>query len=99
MANVRVTMSVSGFTDVEASEGLPDLLDEFRQRPWILRPTAAWDANRKLILVAVEYESDDAEGCRLAAHDEVRDCVIACFKFQDQIAFKIEDSCYAPSAQ
>ena len=71
MANVRVTMTVSGFTQAEARGGLPDLLDEFQHRPWILRPTAVWDADRNLLVITVEYESDDIEGCRLAAHDEV----------------------------
>jgi len=92
-------MIVTGFTEAEALVGLPDLLDEFQHRPWILRPTGVWDADRKLLVIAVEYENDNIDGCRIAARDEVWDCLVACIQFSsNEISFEIENCSYAPVA-
>src|SRR5690349_17912361 len=99
MASVRVTLTVSGITEVEVRNGLPNLLDEFQQRPWIITPNAKWDTDRKLVVISVEYENSDIEGCKRAALDEVRDCLIACIQFSsEKISFEIEDTCSTPIA-
>jgi hypothetical protein len=99
MANVCVTMTVSGITEAEAHNGLPDLRDEFQHRSWIIMPTAKWDVGRKLIAITVGYGSGDIDACKQAAQSEIWDCVIACIQFSsDKISFEIEDACYAPIA-
>ena len=99
MLHVRVTMTVTGFTEAEARTGLPDLLDEFQQRPWIVSPTTSWDTDRDCLVITIHYESDDIEHCKLAATDEIWDCVIACVPFSsEKISFTIEDSSHAQVA-
>lgn len=79
--------------------GLPDLLDEFDARPWIIRPTASWDATRRRLVVSVAYEGEDVEHFRGAASDEVWDCVLACLDFSsDEIQFDVDKSAVVDSA-
>ncbi len=93
MPLVRTRISVSGFTEAEVRAGLADLLDEFGERPWIIRPVATWDAERGRLVVTTHYEGEDAEACSRAASDEVWDCVIACIHFSSEgIHLDIEDS-------
>jgi hypothetical protein len=73
MPLVRTRISVSGFTEAEIRGGLADLLGEFRERPWIIRPAASWDAERGRLVVITHYEGEDADACGLAASDEVWD--------------------------
>jgi hypothetical protein len=99
MAITRVTLTVHGFTEAEVQAGLTDLLDEFRRRDWIVSPSASWDVARKCLVISAGYDCDDIDGCRLAAKDEVWDCVIACLQFSsEEISFTIEDASYAPAA-
>jgi hypothetical protein len=93
MPRVRLRISVSGFTEAEARAGIPDLLAEFRERPWLLRTSARWDDHRGRLVVTVEREGDDRDFWAEANFDEVRDCVIACVNFSSEgIHFDLEDS-------
>jgi hypothetical protein len=84
MRIVTSTISVSGFTDAEAAEGIPHLIEEFQHRPWMLNPAAHWDAERSRLVITVGYAGDDREAAVAAATDEVWDCVIACLNFSSE---------------
>ena len=99
MAFVRTRISVSGFTAAEVRDGLADLLDEFRERPWILHPTAYWDASRRLLVVTTHYEGADPDRGGRAASDEVWDCVIACINAAKGLRFKVEESAVVAKAE
>jgi len=72
---------------------LPDLLAEFGERPWLLKPSASWDADCGRLVVTIEREGDDPHRCGEATFDEVWDCVIACIDFSSEgIHFDIEES-------
>lgn len=93
MPFVRTRISVSGFSEAEVVCGLADLLAEFRERPWIIRPTASWNADRGRLVVTTHYEGDDVDYFGRAASDEVWDCVIACIDFSSEgIQFDLEES-------
>jgi len=93
MPLVRTRMSVSGFTEAEVRDGLDHLLAELRERPWIIRPAASWNADLGRLVVTTHYEGDDPDGCSRAASDEISDCVIACLQFaSDGIHFDVEES-------
>lgn len=95
---VQVDISVRGLTEAEARSGLPDLLDEFRQRPWLLRPRACWYSARGCWSIGVDYEGHDKDLCERAVFDELWDCVAACFPSVSDIQFKIEGTGFAPVA-
>jgi hypothetical protein len=91
VALVRVSVLVSGFTEEEASLGIPSLVDEFQHRPWIIDPNAVWDGDRARLVVRVHYEGEDVEYFSRAAVDEVWDCVIACISFAGEgIDFELD---------
>jgi hypothetical protein len=96
MSFVRTRISVSGFSEQEARNGLPHLFDEFSHRPYLLKPDAYWDEPRQRLVVIVAYEGDDPRiegGVGGALFDIVWDCVIACLDFtSDGIHFDIEES-------
>jgi len=93
MPLVRTRIAVSGLTEAEVRSGLADLLAEFRERPWIIRPAAAWDAERGRLVVTTHYEGDDGDHLGRAASDEVWDCVIACLGFSSVgIHFDVDES-------
>ena len=98
MAFVHVDISARGFTEAEARSGLPDLLDEFQHRHWLVRPTAVWDAARCCLAIGIDYEGHDTKLCGQAVLDEVWDCVIACLQSASDIHFKIDDSRITPVA-
>src|SRR5260370_25713050 len=54
MDHLRMKLAVSGLTDVEATEGLPHLLDEFQQRPWLLKVAASWNSDGGNPMVQVQ---------------------------------------------
>lgn len=93
---IRMRITISGFKEDEVRQGLPDLLDEFRQRPYLLKPEAYWDEARQRMVVTVACEGDDPRiegGVGGAIFDNVWDSVIACLNFtSDGIQFDIEDS-------
>ena len=96
MDHVRTRVSVTGFNEAEVREGLPHLIEEFSQRPWLLKTEAFWDGERSRLVVTVEAKGSDARvdgGVGGANLDEVWDCVIACFNFtSDGIHFDVESS-------
>ena len=93
MPRVRTRISVVGFTEAEVRNALADLLAEFRERPWIIRPAAFWDAKRTRLVVTTHYQGDDADYLGRVAADEVWDCVIACIDFSSEgVHFDLEES-------
>jgi len=99
MTLVRTRISVAGFSEAKVRDGLDHLLAEFRERPWIIQPTASWDAERGRLVVSSHYEGDDADGLGRVASDEIWDCVIACFNFASEgIHFDIEESAIVPKS-
>ncbi len=93
MILVKTRISISGFTEAEARDGLGDLHQELQQRHWIIRPDAYWDAGRSLVVVTTHYEGTDVDSVCRAASDEVWDCVIACLNFSsEEIQFTVEES-------
>jgi hypothetical protein len=84
MSRVRTKISVAGFNDAEIAESLRDFLAEFRGRPWLMNPQAEWDAERELLMVAVETEGDDPKLESEGVSDEIWDCVIAYFNFSSE---------------
>lgn len=84
----KVKISVSGFTKAQVEEGLPYLLGEFRQRPWLFETQAYWDESTNKLVTIVGYDLD----IRLeeGVIDEIGDCVIATIQFDKEIKFDIE---------
>jgi hypothetical protein len=84
----KVKIKISGFTQVQVQEGLPDLLDEMGSRPWLFDSQAFWDdsINKLVIIVGYEFEERLEDG----AFDEISDCVIATMNFDKKITFDIE---------
>ena len=81
---VRVKIGVLGFTEHEAEDGLPLLLEEFKHHPWLLTPEAKWDELNKQIEIMLEIEDMPPEIAREFAFDEVWDCVIATINFSSE---------------
>jgi hypothetical protein len=98
MAFVHIDISVRGFTEAEARNGLPDLVDEFQQRHWLFHPTAVWDVTRSCLAIGIGYEGHDMKLCERAVLDEVQDCVVACLQTASDIHFEIDDSRFIPAA-
>jgi hypothetical protein len=99
MPLVRTNISVLGFNEAEVRSGLHDLVAEFAERPWIIRPSAHWDTERGRLIVTTHYEGDQPERDSQAALDEVWDCVIACLSFSSEgIHFDIDDFSLIPDA-
>jgi hypothetical protein len=96
MSRVRTRVVVTGFNEAEAKAGIPHLLAEFRQRPWLLAYDAEWVGNESKLVVSVESEGDSLQiqGGTAGGHlDEVWDCVIACLNFSsERIQFEVEES-------
>lgn len=96
VTRVRTQVSISGFTEREARDGLDDLRAELAQRPWLLDPSVAWDNGRQCLVVAVTNESASKKffsRTTAAAEDEIWDCVIACLDFStDGITFTVDSS-------
>jgi hypothetical protein len=96
MSRVRTRIAVTAFTEAEASEGLPHLLKELGQRPWLLAYDAKWVTDGAKLDVWVESQGNSLQvhGGTTGAHlDEVWDCVIACLNFSsERIYFEIEES-------
>jgi len=84
----KVKISVTGLTRAQAEEGLPYLIDEYHQRPWLFETEAYWDetTNKLITIVGYDLEIRLEEG----ALGEVRDCVIATMQFDREIKFCVE---------
>jgi hypothetical protein len=100
MSRIRTRVSITGFNEAEVGAGLPHLIEEFGQRPWLLKTDAFWDGGRSRLVVTVQREGDDAriEGGDGGANlDEIWDCVIACVNFTSKgIHFDVEASEVVP---
>ena len=97
MGFVHVNISIRGITEAEARSGLPNLLDEFRHRHWLLNPSAVWDTTLARLTVAIDYKGDDPKLCGQAVLDEVRDCLVATVQTESDIHFEINDSRLVPA--
>jgi len=84
----KVKIIISGFTKTQVEDGLPSLLNEFGQRPWLFNTQAFWDdsINKLVIIVGYEFEVNLEDG----AFDEISDCVIANMNFDNKIEFDIQ---------
>ena len=90
MLHNLITIQVTGFTQTEAQAGLPDLLAEFGERPWLLNPLATWDEASQSILIQIERAQEDGDRNGEGTLDEVWDCVIATIDFSSpKITFRI----------
>jgi len=84
----KVKISIAGFTRAQVEEGLPDLLNEFKRRPWLFDAQAFWDDSENKLVTIIGYELN----VRLeeGAIDEVSDCVLATMQFDKKIDFDIQ---------
>src|SRR5205085_12350735 len=99
MSLIQTRISVSGFTEIEVRDQLAGLVDELRQRSWIIKPAASWNPNRERLVITTHYEGTDVDAVTRAASDEIWDCVIACMNFSSQgIQFTIDGSSIVPYA-
>ena len=98
MVHIRVIIVVRGPTKAEVAAGLPGLLDEFKQRDWLTRVSASWDASRGGLAITIECEGQDATLCGDTILDEVRDCVVACLESSTDICYDIAESSFTSVA-
>jgi hypothetical protein len=84
----RVRIKISGFTQTQVEQRLPDLREEIGKRPWILDSQAFWDRSINKLVIMVGYEFQERLEDR--AFDELSDCVIATLDFDEKIAFDME---------
>lgn len=84
----KVKVTVSGFAKEQIVEGLPALLDEFKNRPWLLEAEAYLDEANKLLIVIAGHEIDFRIEDR--TFEEVFDCIFATMNFDKKINFDIE---------
>jgi len=98
MVRIRVIIVVLGLTKAEATAARPSLLDEFKQRDWLTRVSASWDASRGGLAVTLDYEGNDATLSGEAILDEVRDCVVSCLQASTDISFEIAESSFTSVA-
>jgi hypothetical protein len=54
-----VKVSISGFTKTQVEDGLPSLLYEFGQRPWLFSTQALWEDSINKLVILVGYESEE----------------------------------------
>ena len=95
MKRIQTSISVSGLSQREAEEGIPDLLEEFSERPWLLSTAAKWDAERERLVLTIEREGESLAvqgGDTGATLDEAWDCVIACIATEADIEFHVDSS-------
>ncbi|MDQ2692261.1 MAG: hypothetical protein M3Y68_09535, partial [Chloroflexota bacterium] len=52
----KVKIKISGFTKAQVENDLPDLLNEIRNRPWLLASQAFWDDSISKLVIIVGYE-------------------------------------------
>ena len=93
---VLTQVSVSGFTEEEAADGLLDLLDELNARPSLHQPKVHWDPRRQRLVIAVARDGDDPAiqgGDGGANYDEISDCLWACYSFPERgIELHVDES-------
>jgi hypothetical protein len=81
---IRTRIGVDGFTESEATEGLPYLLSYLQERSWLLEPKAVWDREASRIIVETKVEGSDPNTSAQATLDDVWDCVIAAIHFSSE---------------
>lgn len=82
----RVTVSCTGVTKDEAVSGVPDILEEFRERPWHENVSCHWYANKLLFTAENDYDSIGD-----AVLDEFSDAVHACISWSaEEVHFAVE---------
>ncbi len=103
MKRVRAQIAVTGFCEAEVGEGIQHLLQEFKQRPWLLSYDARWLAVDLKLVITIETQGDSLEvqgGATGAILDEVSDCVIASMQFSSEgISFRVEKACFVESSE
>ena len=96
LTRIRTQISVSGIPQAECCDGIPCLVAEFAQRPWLLVAEARWDDQRNCLVVRIEREGSSLEvegGATGATLDEVCDCVFACFRMESgDVRFDVDSS-------
>lgn len=86
----QVTISVSGYSKLEAEKSFPDLLEEFQHRPWFLKTKVEWNSENNQVWVILTVAGDDMDFEAEATSDEVWDCVIATFpSTKNTISFRV----------
>jgi hypothetical protein len=92
MQHALIKTAVAGLSQKEALDGLPAIRNEFNSRKWLLNPNAKWDEDKSLLIISIEYETNDLIGAEKAAKDEIWDCVIACINISGNIQFECMES-------
>jgi hypothetical protein len=83
----RITLSCHGVSEAAALAALPDIVEEFGERPWQQNIQCRWDG-KKIVLVGDSAVDATGEALR----DEFSDVVCACVPIEDStISFEIED--------
>ena len=86
----RITIEVTGFSQNEAITGIPVLLAELRERPWLEHPKALWDETAECIRLQIDRDQEDGDQNGQGTLDEVWDCVIATITFSSaRVAFSL----------
>jgi hypothetical protein len=90
MARIRTRISITGFNDVEITEGIADFRRYLSERPWLTESRVGWNPLEGELLVTIKTEGEDAKLESEGVLDEVWDCAIAAFRFSsEQVAFDI----------
>ena len=90
MARIRTRISITGFNDVEITEGIADFRRYLSERPWLTESRAEWNPLESELLVTIKTEGDDPKLESEGVLDEVWDCAIAAFRFSsERVAFDI----------
>jgi hypothetical protein len=81
----RVTVACHGLTQAEGTAAVPDMLAEFRERPWQQNPSCTWDGAVLRFCAENDFDRDGR-----ALLDEFWDAVHAYVKWSGPVRFEIE---------
>ena len=81
-------MKIAGFTEAQAKEDMPELLNEIQNRPWLFDARMFWDDSINKLVMVVGYEFEDK--LEDGAFDQLLDCVVATMPFDHQIEFDMK---------
>ena len=84
MTKYRVAVACKGLTDKEGSVAVPDILDEFRARPWHTNVLCEWSGGELVVTATNDY---DATGQALL--DEFWDAVHICITYSNPISVDV----------
>ena len=83
----RITTSCQGVSEAAALAAIPDILEEFGERPWQQNIRCRWDG-KKIVLVGENDVDATGQGLR----DEFSDVVCACVPIEDStISFEVDE--------